>query len=96
MYILINKTGALSLEEIDDMKSFSIVDQSQPMNHSELLQFSTPAKDNHYWLDAKAVIALSARSEDPTWTEQFWNMLKSVEPYGYSDLASGRVKAHIQ
>ena len=96
MYILINTEGHLSLEEPDDFKRFSIVDQSADSNRAALDVIATPEGDDHYWIEAQAVIALSPRATDPAWEEQFWSMLKMVEPYGFADLSGKRVKAHIE
>ena len=95
MYIQIQVDGELSLEEIDDFKSFSIVDNSNDSQRLALDAISTKAEDNHYWIDVEPVISLSARSGDPVWVNSFWEMLKAVEAYGYSDMIKKRVKAHI-
>ena len=95
MHILINSNGDLSLEEIDDMKGFSIIDKTENSNLTNLLTISQPAEDKHYWIDADAVIALSSRADDPNWVRNFWNMLSMVEKYGYSDMKNKCVKAHI-
>ena len=95
MHILINSNGDLSLEEIDNMKDFSIIDKTENSNLTNLLTISQPAEDKHYWIDADAVIALSSRADDPNWVRNFWNMLSMVEKYGYSDMKNKCVKAHI-
>lgn len=96
MHILINNNGELSLEDLDNLKSFSIIDKTENSNLTNLLMISQPAEDNHYWIDADAVIALSSKAEDPKWVENFWSMLSRVEKYGYSDMENKRVKAHIE
>ena len=96
MYILIDTNGKLSVEQSDDMKRFCIVDKTQGENLSSLLDVAEPAEENHYWIDADAVIALSPQGKDPQWCKNFWSMLKAVEPYGYSDLEKKRIKAHIE
>ena len=96
MHLLINNTGNLILEDIDNMKGFSIVDKSENSNLTQLLTIAAPAEDNHYWLDANAVIKLSAKADDSKWVQDFWNMLAMVEKYGYSDMEKKRVKAHVE
>ena len=96
MYIQINAGGELSLEEIEDLKSFSIVDNSNDVQRSELDKISTKAENDHYWIDVEPVISLSAKSNDPLWIDSFWQMLKAAEPYGYSDMVKKQVKAHVK
>lgn len=47
MYIQIKVDGELSLEEIDDLKSFPIVDNSNDIERLALDKISTKAKDDH-------------------------------------------------
>ena len=96
MHLYIDTQGALSLRDIDNMKSFSIIDKTDNSNLSALLAIAEPAEDNHYWIDAEAVIALCEKSDDQNWVTDFWNMLGMVEKYGYSDMVNKRVKAHIE
>ncbi len=96
MYILIAVDGSLSLEEADNIKAFSIIENSPGSQSSEFSAMAESAEENHYWIDAEAVIELSARAGDQQWVEEFWNMLKKSEPYGYSDLVNKRIKAHIE
>lgn len=99
MFIYITDDGRLSLKEIDNMKSFSIVEQtsgSQQGSAAEALKLiAEPAEENHFWLDAEAVVALSSRAGDQQWVDAFWSMLKAAEPYGFSDIERKRVKAHV-
>jgi hypothetical protein len=55
-----------------------------------------PAEEQHYWLDANAVVSLSGRKGDQQWLAGFWDMLAKVEAYGYSDMEKKRVKAHVE
>ena len=96
MYILIAVDGSLSLEDIDNMKSFSIVDNNQNSTSSAFSAMAQAAEENHYWIDADSVIELSSKGGDQQWLEGFWDMLKKVEPYGYSDLVNKRIKAHVE
>ena len=96
MHILISTTGELFLEDIENMKGFSIIDKSENSNLTNLLTISKPAEENHYWLDAEAVIALSSKAGDSNWLKDFWNMLAMVEKYGYSDMQNKRIKAHME
>ena len=96
MYILINTDGQLSLEESDNLRAFSIVEEAQGSAATQLADISTPAEDNHYWLDADAVVKLSGRADDSEWVDGFWDMLTKAEPYGYSSIEKRQVKAHVE
>ena len=96
MYILIAVDGSLSLQDIDNLKSFSIVDNNQIAISPAFSAMAQAAEENHYWIDADSVIELSSKGEDQQWVEDFWDMLKKVEPYGYSDLVNKRIKAHVE
>ena len=96
MHVLIATDGALSLEDVDNLKGFSIVETVSGSAASALSEIGEPAEDNHYWLDAEALVAISPRNDDPQWVEGFWAMLQKVEAYGFSDMAKKRVKAHIE
>lgn len=96
MYLLIAVDGQLSLQDIDNMRAFAIIDEQSGSASTSLGDIATAAEDDHYWIDAQAVIELSGRKDNKIWVEGFWDMLKKVEAYGYSDLASKRVKAHVE
>ena len=96
MFIQIDTNGDLTLQDVDNFKGFSIIDQSNASQHQALNQISTAAEDNHFWIDVEAVINLSEKKSDQEWVDSFWNMLKGAEPYGYSNLAEKQVKAHIE
>jgi hypothetical protein len=96
MYIQIAADGSLTLEDADNMKAFSIKEAVTGQSVLALVNIALPAEDNHYWVDANAVIQLSSQGGDPQWIKGFWGMLKMVEPYGYSDMEKGRVKAHVE
>jgi hypothetical protein len=96
MYIQITQDGELSLEDIDNMKAFSIIEVVPGQSVTALADIAVPAEGDHYWIDAEAVIRLSSRAEDPHWLENFWAMLKMVEAYGYSDMENKRIKAHVE
>lgn len=96
MYILVASDGSLSLQQADNMRTFSIIEESKDGAADALQRIAVPAAERHYWIDADAVIALSPRSHDPAWVDAFWEMLKKAEPYGFSDLARKRVKAHVE
>ena len=95
MYLLITANGKLSLEDSDNMRAFSIVEEESGLAASRLAAIATPAEEKHYWLDADAVVELSGRKNDQQWVAGFWDMLTQVEAYGYSDMENKRVKAHV-
>lgn len=96
MYLLISINGQISLEESDNMRAFSIVEESQGLAAKHLSAIATPAEEQHFWLEADAVVDLSGRADDRQWVDGFWDMLAKVEPYGYSDMEKRRVKAHLE
>lgn len=95
MYLLIAANGQLSLEDSDNMRAFSIVEEESGLAATQLSAIATPAEEQHYWLDADAVVELSGREDDQQWVKEFWDMLAKVEAYGYSDMEKKRVKAHV-
>lgn len=96
MYILISADGAFSLQDSDNMRAFSIREDEAGSAARWLAQMATPAdEEQHYWLDADAVLELSGRGDDEQWVKQFWDMLTKVEAYGYFDTTNKRVKAHV-
>ena len=96
MYILISADGTLSLEDIDNLNSFSIVGQSDVTRSSAFSAMASQAGESHYWIDVDSVIKLSLRRDDQQWVDEFWDMLRKAEPYGYTDLVNNRIKAHVE
>ena len=96
MYLLITNNGRLSLEESDNMRAFSIVEEEQGLAARHLSSIATPAEEQHYWLDADAIVELSGRIGEKQWVMDFWDMLAKVEPYGYSNIEKRQIKAHIE
>jgi hypothetical protein len=100
MFLSIAETGVLTLEDVDAMKSFFIVETINPGIQGEaitaLKAIAEPAEDNHYWIDIESVIALSPRKNDEEWVVAFWQMIEAVEPYGYVDMENQLIKAHVE
>lgn len=96
MYIRVTANGDLSLQDIDNMRAFSIVAEVRDASVQRLADIGTLTDDNDYWLDADAVLELSGRKHDQQWVDGFWNMLASVAAYGYYDEATKQVKAHVE
>ncbi len=69
MYLLIAANGQLSLEDGDNMRAFSIVEQDSGLAATCLSAIATPAEEQHYWLDADAVVELSGRKGDQQWVK---------------------------
>lgn len=95
MYLLIAADGQLSMQDVDNMRAFAIIEEKDGSARTALGDIAAAAEDNHYWIDADAVIELSGRNDDQIWIEGFWDMLAKVEAYGYSEMALKRVKAHV-
>ena len=96
MYIRVLESGELALQDCDNLRAFSIVPDTVEAPLTKLQAFAEVAEDNHYWLDAEAVEALSPRRDDPRWIESFRAMLAGVADYGYYDAKNNRVKAHVE
>ena len=96
MHVLIAADGTLSLQDVDNLKGFSIVESDAGSAASALAKIGEPAEENHYWLSAEEVLALSPRKDDQEWVDGFWAMLRKVEAYGFSDMENKRVKAHVE
>ncbi len=95
MYILIAANGKLSLQDSDNLSEFSIREESSGAAVKQLSAIATVAENNHFWLEAAAVVEISGRQHDQQWVDGFWDMLAKVEAYGFSDRAKKRVKAHL-
>jgi len=96
MYIRVAENGELGLQESDNFRAFAIVRAGRAAPLAQLAEIATAAEDNHYWLDADAVLELSGRKHDQQWIQDFRAMLDSVAPYGYFDMTNNRVKAHLE
>ena len=95
MHILVSASNSLSLEDSDNFREFSIVEEGGGQVQAALGDIASPAEDNHYWLDASAVIELSGRKQDQAWVDAFWKMLEKVQAYGYSNMDTQQIKAHV-
>lgn len=96
MYIRVAKNGELSLQDSDNFRAFSIICAAADATLDGLARMATAAEDNHYWLDADAVLELSGRKHDQQWVRDYRAMLAGVAPYGYYDTTRNRVKAHVE
>ena len=96
MLIRVRKDQSLTLEEEDDFKGFCIRVKDLDTNISALDVITNRIEDSNYWLDAQGVIALSSKSTEKEWLNQFWDMLKRAEPYGFADLEAQLIRAHIE
>lgn len=93
VYLGIKDDGLLTLDEIDDFGRFHIAAGAD--DSPAFREFAEVAEEGHYWLDADAIVALSPKAADADWTRAFWNMLETVEPYGFADVKARRIKAHV-
>lgn len=96
MVIFIAADGSLCLRDSDNMRAFSIVEEESGSAERWLGPLVVEASGQEFWLDANAVVELSGKGRDRAWVAQFWDMLASVEAYGYSDMQTKRVKAHVE
>ena len=97
MLIRVREDQSLALEEEDNFKGFCIRVKDLDTNISALDVITNRIEDsNNYWLDTQGVIALSSKSTDKEWVNQFWGMLKGAEPYGFADLEAQLIRAHIE
>ena len=96
MLIRVREDQSLALEEEENFKGFCIRVNNLDTDISVLDAITNRIEDSNYWLDAQGVIALSSKSTDKEWLDQFWGMLKGAEPYGFSDLEAQLIRAHIE
>ena len=96
MLIRVREDQSLVLEEEDNFKEFCIRVKDLDTNISALDTITERIEDSNYWLDAQGVIALSSKSTDKEWLDQFWGMLKGAELYGFADLEAQLIRAHIE
>ena len=96
MIIRIKEDHTLALEDEDNFKGFCISAMDSNTDLGALDGITKRVEEGNYWLDALAVIALSSRSTETMWLDQFWAMLAGAERYGYADLKAQRVRAHIE
>ena len=96
MLIRVREDQSLVLEEEENFKGFCIRVKDLDTNISALDVITNRIEDSNYWLDTQGVIALSSKSTDKKWLNQFWDMLKSAEPYGFADVEAQLIRAHIE
>ncbi len=96
MIIRVREDHVLALEDEDNFKGFCIRAQDSNTDLGALDGITKRVEEGNYWLDALAVIALSSKSTEQIWLDQFWAMLAGAEPYGYADLDAQLVRAHIE
>ena len=96
MLIRVRKDQTLALEEEDDFQSFCIRVKDSDMNLFALDMITKRIEDGNYWLDAQGVLALSSKSKEKEWLDQFWAMLKDSELYGFANLEAQLIRAHIE
>ena len=96
MLIRVRKDQTLALEEEDDFQSFCIRVKDSDMNLVALDMITKRIEDGNYWLHAQGVLALSSKSKEKEWLDQFWAMLKSSELYGFANLEAQLIRAHIE
>ena len=95
MLIRVREDQSLALEE-ENFKGFCIRVNNLDTDISALDVITNRIENCNYWLDAQGVIALSSKSTDKEWLDQFWGMLKGAEPYGFADLEAQLIRAHIE
>ena len=97
MLIRVREDQSLALEEEENFKVFCIRVNNLDTDISVLDAITNRIEDsNNYWLDTQGVIALSSKCTDKKWLNQFWDMLKGAEPYGFADLEAQLIRAHIE
>ncbi|MFT5502802.1 MAG: hypothetical protein ACI845_000661 [Gammaproteobacteria bacterium] len=96
MILCIEENNKLTLKDHLDFKHFSIADPyDQVENSLSFKELSESCGDDHYWLNAELIIGLSDGRDDSKWLTNFWDMLRAVEAYGYSDIENKKIKAHL-
>jgi hypothetical protein len=96
MQLAIALDGPAALEQQDDFKGLKVVvDPAEQLSRVVGLLSAVEADEaDHLWIPADTLRDLAVRSAD--WDSAFDAMLAKVEPYGWYDAATGRVKAHVE
>ena len=96
MYLDISADTGVTLRDIEDFSRFHVeTNLESPTDSAAFRALAAQAEDDHYWLGADAIIALSDKSDQPDWISRFKEMLSNVEKYGFFDRATDRVKLHV-
>jgi hypothetical protein len=96
MIVAIALNGPASLAEQDNFKGLKVTLAAGDTVARALGLLGAVEADeaDHVWIPADALRALATRSAD--WDAAFAAMLAKVEPYGWYDPATARVKAHVE
>ncbi len=96
MYIHVSADAGVTLRDMDDFSRFHIEsDLESPTANAAFRALASEAGDDHYWLVADDVVALSGLVDQPDWIARFRQMLSNVEKHGFFDRATDRVKLHV-
>ena len=96
MIVTIALNGPASLDEQDNFKGLKVTLAAGDTAARALGLLGAVEADeaDHVWIPAAALRALATGS--PDWDAAFDAMLAKVEPYGWYESATARVKAHIE
>ena len=96
MIVVIALNGTASLAEQDNFKGLKVTLAAGAAAERALGLLGAVDADeaDHVWIPADALRDLATRSAD--WDAALDTMLAKVEPYGWYDSATARVKAHVE
>lgn len=96
MIVVIAPAGPARLAEQNDFKGLKVtLTSGDTVERALALLGAVEAVEaDHIWIPADALRALATRSAD--WDAAFAAMLAKVEPYGWYDSVTARVKAHVE
>jgi len=97
MKVIATAKGTLSLQDVDDLKSLSIVSEGDPASLERALSGAGRLDPDavHAWIAPAELQKLAARQDDASWQDGFARMLAFAEGRGWVDKQSGDIRAHI-
>jgi len=96
MIVAVSQNRPATLEEQDSFKCLKVMlgPAAAPDRALHLLEADDAAESDHLWIPASLLRNLATRSAEGD--AAFDAMLAKVEPFGWYDAATGRVKAHVE
>jgi hypothetical protein len=96
MIISINQTGAATLEDIDNFRTFKVaaVCGAEPLAQA-LTSFGRLDENGYAWISRTWLLA-KGRPDDAKWLAGFGAMLDYASAHGWVEQARENIRAHIE
>lgn len=95
MLVRVAADGAVTLEEADNFRRFSVAAAPDAPLSSALDGIARLEGATHAWVSPSALRRLAPQAGQPEWEEGFGKMLAYAGSKGWTD-AEGAVRAHIE